>query len=79
MIVSAVSGLLPLMLATKGGMHAQSDKRQRKRMLQILFYVSVFGLLFLLTGYFSPVEILVAFALSLAVMFPLIILKGRVG
>jgi len=43
----------------------------------ILFSLSTFAFLFLITGYATPVETMLALALCLAVIYPLTFIKGE--
>jgi len=82
-IVSAVSGLLNVILASRRRIQASMlneallEKRRRQRVIGwMVFWISTAAFLFLMIGHADPAAILLGLAIALAVVFPLAIIKG---
>ena len=81
--VSALSGLLRVIMVSRRRSSApvpdakllRKTRRQRRWGWNV-FWLSVSAFLFLVTGYATPVEILLALAFALAVFYPLTFIKG---
>jgi hypothetical protein len=78
---SALAGLARVLIASKRGTqprgpYSEKQKKQRMRGSMVL-WLSVFAFLFVLTGYGTPLEIVLALFLCLAVTLPLTFIKGQ--
>jgi hypothetical protein len=82
-VLSAVSGLINVILASRKSVSTTllrqgvSEKKRRQRTLGgLVFWMSSAAFLFLVMGHADPASVLFGLAIALAIVFPLVMIKG---
>jgi len=82
-VLSAVSGMINLILGSRRSVSTTLlsegflEKKRRQRALGgLIFWISSAGFLFLVIGHADPAAILLGLAIALAVVVPLVMIKG---